>query len=479
MKRICYRKNADFARIFSLADLTDLADFYFTQIKLLFNLICSICKICGNNYSWRNKKIRINPRFRDSESVKSASKNYDYKIFNMKNVSFISLILGFASLVTACKPGINPQAKTTSTSTQKLETRYKMLLDYPVDSMSMPRSMNVKSLEIRKVPSRDWTSGFFAGNLWQLYRLTGDSKYKEQAQKWTRFSKKESVNSNSHDVGFKVFCSFGEALKVENKKEYEEVIIKGAETLCTRFNPKVGSIRSWDFNKEIWDYPVIIDNMMNLELLFEASKLSGNNKYRDVAIKHANTTLKNQFRADNSCYHVIDYNPNTGEVRKKTTLQGYNDDSVWARGQAWAVYGFTMSYRYTKDPAYLKQAEATAKFFMTNKNLPEDGIPYWDFKDPSIPNAARDVSAAMVMASALYELYGYTKNDTYLAFADKMMASVQTDKYILDTTIKAPFLFDHSTGNWPKHDEIDEPIIYADYYFLEALIKVQRLKGSK
>jgi len=397
----------------------------------------------------------------------------------MKNVSFISLILGFASLVTACKSGINSQSKTTSAATEKLQTRYKMLLDYPVDSMSMPRSMNIKTLEIRKVPSRDWTSGFFAGNLWQLYRLTGNSKYKEQAQKWTPFSKKESVNSNSHDVGFKVFCSFGEALKVENKKEYEAVIVKGAETLCKRFNPKVGSIRSWDFNKEIWDFPVIIDNMMNLELLFEASKISGNPKYRNVAIQHANTTLKNQFREDNSCYHVIDYNPSTGVVRKKTTLQGYNDDSVWARGQAWAVYGFTMSYRYTKDPAYLNQAEATAHYFMTNKNLPEDGIPYWDFKDPSIPNAPRDVSAAMVMASGLYELYTYTQNKSYLAFADKLMASVQTDQYILDTQIKAPFLFDHSTGNWPKHDEIDEPIIYADYYFLEALIKGQRLKGSK
>ena len=392
----------------------------------------------------------------------------------MNKISFVCLVLGFASLAAACKSGINPQTKNTATN-NLLETRYKMLLDYPVDSMSMPRSMNIKTNEIRKVPSRDWTSGFFAGNLWQLYRLTGDSKYKEQAQKWTPFSKKESINSNSHDVGFKVFCSLGEALKVEKKKEYEAVIIKGAETLCTRFNPQVGSIRSWDFNKEIWDYPVIIDNMMNLELLFEASKLSGNPKYRDIAIKHANTTLKNQFREDNSCYHVIDYNPNTGEVRKKTTLQGYSDDSVWARGQGWAVYGFTMSYRYTKDPAYLKQAEATAKFFMTNKNLPEDKIPYWDFKDPAIPNSPRDVSAAMVMASALYELYGYTKNQTYLAFADKMMASVQNNTYILDHKIKAPFLFDHSTGNWPKHDEIDEPIIYADYYFLEALLRKKAL----
>ncbi|AWK06508.1 glucuronyl hydrolase [Flavobacterium crocinum] len=393
----------------------------------------------------------------------------------MKNVSFISLVLGFASLATACKSGINSQTKNPLSVNNLLDTRYKMLLDYPVDSMSMPRSMNIKTNEIRKVPSKDWTSGFFAGNLWQLYRLTGDSKFKEQAEKWTAFSRKESYNKNSHDIGFKVFCSFGEALKVENKKEYEAVIIKGAETLCKRFDPKVGSIRSWDFNKEIWDYPVIIDNMMNLELLFEASKLSGNPKYRNTAIQHANTTLKNQFREDNSCYHVIDYDPVSGKVRKKTTLQGYNDDSVWARGQAWAVYGFTMAYRYTKDEAFIKQAEATALFFMANKNLPEDGIPYWDLKDPSIPNSARDVSAAMVMASALYELYGYTKKDNYLAFADKMMNSVQSKNYILDSNIKAPFLFDHSTGNWPKQDEIDEPIIYADYYFLEALLRKKAL----
>jgi len=390
----------------------------------------------------------------------------------MSKVSNFALILGFALLVTACKSGINSTTKNTSAAADNLlETRYKMLLAYPVDSMSMPRSMNIKTNAIKKVPSRDWTSGFFAGNLWQLYRLTGNSEYKKQAEKWTPFSKKENVNRNSHDVGFKVYCAYGEALKVENKQEYKDVIIKGAETLCTRFDAKVGAIRSWDFNKEIWDYPVIIDNMMNLELLFEATKLSGNKKYQDIAIQHANTTLKNQFREDNSCYHVIDYNPTTGVVRKKTTLQGYNDDSVWARGQGWAVYGFTMSYRYTKDPAYLKQAEATAKFFMNDKNLPEDAIPYWDFRDPAIPNSARDVSAATVMASALYELYGYTKNKTYLAFADKIIASLHSDKYILDPKINAPFIFDHSTGNWPKHDEIDEPIIYADYYFLEALLR--------
>ena len=390
----------------------------------------------------------------------------------MSKISFFALVLGFALLAQSCKSGINSTTKSTSATAENLlETRYKMLLDYPVDSMSMPRSMNIKTNEIKKVPSRDWTSGFFAGNLWQLYRLTGNEAYQKQAEKWTPFSKKESVNRNSHDVGFKVYCAYGEGLKVENQQEYKDVIIKGAETLCTRFDAKVGAIRSWDFNKEIWDYPVIIDNMMNLELLFEATKLSGNKKYQDIAIQHANTTLKNQFREDNSCYHVLDYNPATGAVRKKTTLQGYNDDSVWARGQGWAVYGFTMSYRYTKDPAYLKQAEATAKFFMNDKNLPEDGIPYWDFRDPAIPNSARDVSAATVMASALYELYDYTKNKSYLAFAEKIISSLHSDKYILDPKINAPFIFDHSTGNWPKHDEIDEPIIYSDYYFLEALLR--------
>jgi unsaturated chondroitin disaccharide hydrolase len=393
----------------------------------------------------------------------------------MNKVSF-TLILGFALLVTACRSGINSQPKSTSATAENLlEIRYKMLLDYPVDSMSMPRSMTIKTNSIKKVPSKDWTSGFFAGNLWQLYRLTGNKAYKIQAEKWTPFSKKESVNKGSHDVGFKVYCAFGEGLKVEKNAAYEKIIIRGAETLCSRFNEKTGAIRSWDFNKDIWDYPVIIDNMMNLELLFEASKLSGNPKYHDIAVKHANTTLKNQFRADNSCYHVIDYNPDTGAVRKKTTLQGYNDDSVWARGQAWAVYGFTMSYRYTKEQAYLKQAEATAQFFMRNKNLPEDGIPYWDFKDPAIPNSARDVSAATVMASALYELYVFTKNKSYLAYADKIINTLYSEKYILNKEINAPFILDHSTGNWPKQDEIDEPIIYADYYFLEALLRKKDL----
>ncbi|MGO4773162.1 glycoside hydrolase family 88 protein [Flavobacterium sp. W22_SRS_FK3] len=393
----------------------------------------------------------------------------------MKKVSYLSSILIFIFLLTACKSKNTALTLPSDKSFVPLfEKRYGLLLNYSIDSMAMPRSLNGED-KIRKVTSPDWTSGFFAGNLWQIYRLTANPQYKQKAQQWTSFNKKESVNSHSHDVGFKVYCSFGEALKVENKQEYKEIIIKGAETLCGRFNEKVGSIRSWDFNKDIWEFPVIIDNMMNLELLFEASKLSGNQKYENIAIKHANTTLKNQFRKDNSCYHVLVYDTINGAVKKKTTLQGFNDDSAWARGQAWAVYGFTMSYRYTKNNAYIDQAEATANFFMSNKNLPKDGIPYWDFNDPSIPKSPRDASAAAVMASALYELYGYTQNKNYLQFADKIITSLSTEHYVLDSGIKAPFILDHSTGNWPKHDEIDEPIIYADYYFLEALLRKKAL----
>ena len=210
-------------------------------------------------------------------------------------------------------------------------------------------------------------------------------------------------------MGFKVFCSFGKGLEVEENQHYKDVIIKSAKTLSTRFNAKVGAIRSWDFNKDIWEFPVIIDNMLNLELLFEATKISGDSTYHKIAVQHANTTLKNHFREDNSTVHVVVYDTITGKVKDKVTHQGFSKESSWARGQGWAIYGYTMAYRYTKDNAYLHQAEATANYFINNINMPEDGISYWDFNDPSIPNAPRDVSASTVVASALTELYGYTK----------------------------------------------------------------------
>ncbi|MGQ7947358.1 glycoside hydrolase family 88 protein [Flavobacterium sp. WC2509] len=382
----------------------------------------------------------------------------------------------FAMLSMACKTTVNAQNHSkTQDVNALLEKRYQSLLDYPIDSLGFPRSMSLKTGVVKKVPSKDWTSGFFVGNLWQIYQLTGDSRFKERAAVWNAFMEKEKLNNHSHDVGFKIFCSFGKGLEVENNPKYKAVVIKSAETLITRFNKKVGSIRSWDFNKDIWEFPVIIDNMMNLELLFEASKFSGDAKYKKIAIQHANTTLKNHFRKDGSTYHVVVYDTITGVAKNKITFQGFKDDSSWARGQSWAVYGFTMCYRYTKDAAYLKQAEATAKYFINHKNMPEDGIPYWDFNDTSIPNAPRDASAAAVMASALVELYKYTKDEMYLNYSNKVIHSLSSDKYLLNETVKGPFILDHSTGHLPKNDEIDEPIIYGDYYFLEAIIRKKAL----
>lgn len=362
-----------------------------------------------------------------------------------------------------------------ATTNKQLNNRFVKLLEYPIDSVGFPRSMSVKTGVIKKVPSKDWTSGFYVGNLWQIYTLTGDSKYKERAKKWIPFLEKEKLNGGTHDMGFKIYCSYGKGYEINQSEDYKKVIIKSAQTLCTRFNKKVGSIKSWDHNEDKWDFPVIIDNMMNLELLFEASKITGDDTYKNIAIKHANTTLKNHFRKDNSCYHVVGYDTITGKVKSKNTHQGFSDDSSWARGQAWAVYGFTVAFRYTKDKAYLKQAEATAKFFINHKNMPEDGIPYWDFNDPNIPKSVRDASAAAVMASALLELYTVTKNDLYLNYSNKVLGSLGSSNYLLNESVNGPFIFDHSTGNWPVKDEIDEPIIYADYYFLEAILRKKGL----
>jgi rhamnogalacturonyl hydrolase YesR len=381
---------------------------------------------------------------------------------------FLVLILG----------NINCQAQyniDNSITNKQLNSRFVKLLEYPIDSLGFPRSMSVKTGVIKKVPSKDWTSGFYVGTLWQLYTLTGDIKYKEYASKWNSFLEKEKFNNRTHDMGFKIYCSFGKGYEINKSEDYKKIIIKSAQTLCTRFNKKIGSIKSWDHNEDKWDFPVIIDNMMNLELLFEASKLTGDDTYKQIAIKHANTTLKNHFRKDSSCYHVIGYDTLSGKVKSKNTHQGYSDSSSWARGQSWAVYGFTMAYRYTRDKAYLKQAEATAKFFINHQNMPEDGIPYWDYNYPNIPNTSRDASAAAVMASALLELYAFTKNDAYLNYSNKVINSLSSDKYLLSKSVEAPFILDHSTGDWSKKAELDEPIVYADYYFLEAIIRKKAL----
>src|SRR5215203_1891363 len=269
-----------------------------------------------------------------------------------------------------------------------------------------PRTLD--SMELKLVPSRDWTSGFFPGELWFLYEYTKKDEWKKQAQDFTANIEREKTNGGTHDMGFKIYCSFGQGYRLTKDAHYKEVIIQSAKTLVTRFNTKAGVIRSWDHHKEQWDYPVIIDNMMNLELLFEASKLSGDPSFYKIAVAHANTTMKNHFRHDYSSYHVVDYDTATGETKKKQTAQGYADESAWARGQAWGLYGFTMCYRETKDKKYLDHAEHIAAFILSHTNLPKDLVPYWDFNAPNIPNEPRDASAGALIASALYELSGYS-----------------------------------------------------------------------
>ncbi len=390
----------------------------------------------------------------------------------MNRVSFLVLAIGFVMLFSACKTDSKDDKNIASISVDSLlQIRYQKLLAYPVDSMGFPRSYALAENTIKKVPSKDWTSGFFPGNLWHLYQLTGNTKFKEKAAEWTTHMEREKYNNGTHDMGFKVFCSFGEGLKVMENQYYKDIILTSAKTLSTRYNSAVGSLRSWDFNKDIWEFPVIVDNMMNLELLFEATRISGDSTYHNIAVSHANTTLKNHFRGDNSSYHVVVYDTINGTTKDKVTHQGYDANSSWARGQAWGIYGFTMCYRYTKNVKYLEQAKASAAFYLNHPNLRDDGIPYWDFNDPDIPNAVRDVSAATIVSSAFYELNDYDRNPKYLTYADKVLTNLQTEEYILDAEIDVPFILDHSTGNWPKKDEMDGPIVYGDYYFLEALLR--------
>ena len=320
----------------------------------------------------------------------------------------------------------------------------------------------------------DWTSGFFPGNLWYAYQLTGNEEFKKEAVKFTNYLYPLREYKGTHDIGFMMNCSFGNSYRLCPVDSVRQALIQTADNLCGRFNPEIGCIRSWDFGK--WNFPVIIDNMMNLELLFEATKLSGDSTFYNVAKKHADTTMANHFRADNSCYHVVDYDPETGEVRKKQTAQGYADESSWARGQAWALYGYTMCYRYTHDAKYLAQAEKVYNFIFGNKNLPEDLVPYWDFDAPKIPNEPRDASAAACTASALYELSTYVTDKGYKETADRIMESLASPAYRAEVGTNGNFILMHSVGSIPHGAEIDVPLNYADYYFLEALKRKRDLE---
>lgn len=355
----------------------------------------------------------------------------------------------------------------------------KSIVDYK-DKLENPRSYEADTNTTYFVPSRNWTSGFYPGCLWYAYEMTKDTNIQQAAERHTNLIEEEKFNGTTHDMGFKMYCSYGNGYRLTGNPEYKEILLQSAETLITRFNPTVGCLRSWDHNSHKWQFPVIIDNMMNLELLMWAFNETNDSVYYNIAVSHADVTMKNHFREDYSSYHVIDYDTITGEVTQRNTHQGYGHETAWARGQAWGLYGYTMMFRETGDSAYLHHAENIADFILSEESTPDDLIPYWDYDDPNIPNATKDASAAAVTSSALFELQEYSvENKTlYLSTAKKILQSLSTDNYMAATDAPHNFILEHSTGDMAHLAELDAPIIYADYYYLEALVRYEQLEDN-
>lgn len=347
----------------------------------------------------------------------------------------------------------------------------------------LPQTIN-KEGKLVSCNSAWWVSGFFPGVLWYLYENNPTDSLKDWAVNYTLRVEDQQFTTDNHDVGFMIFCSFGNAYRLTGDTAYSNVIHTASNSLITRFNPTIGCIRSWDYASwsAQWQYPVIIDNMMNLEMLEWASKAFNDTVYSHVAETHANTTLKNHFRDDYSSYHVVSYDTITGQVEKKNTAQGYSDDSAWARGQGWALYGYTMMYRETGNEKYLQQAEGIADFILHHPNLPEDKIPYWDFDAPDIPNAKRDASAGALICSALIELSGYVpaeKSKEYLDVAETQLRSLSSPAYRAGLGENGNFLLKHSVGHMPNGTEVDVPLTYADYYYVEAMMRMKKLLTAK
>ena len=383
--------------------------------------------------------------------------------------TFIALLSSALWLMTGC---VSETMKTVSDRVFDRAVEQFALMDSQLTEGEFPRSLDALGNLVTS-DSKWWCCGFFPGSLWYTYEYTGNEQIKNLAEKYTRSIKAKELLFD-HDLGFEVWCSYGNAYRLTGDQTYIPEIEEAAALLATRFSPMVGAIRSW--NNPHKGFRVIIDNMMNLELLEEASKMFVCDSLDRIARTHANTTMKNHFREDYTCWHLVNYVDEDGSVRRKHTVQGYSDDSAWARGQAWALYGYTMMYRETGLQEYLQQAVNVGE--MIFPYLPEDGVTYWDFNDPAIPDAYRDASAAAVMASAYLELSGYVgkkQKIKYKETAKKIIRTLASDDYLCAPGECQGFLLKHSVGSIPHGSEIDVPLTYADYYFLEALIRYKNL----
>jgi chondroitin AC lyase len=375
-------------------------------------------------------------------------------------------------------------------ATEQLKIQSKVAEKNP---LSFPRTINAKG-EMIGTNMYDWTSGFFPGNLWYAYEFTREESIKKSAIRWTERLAPLQYFTRHHDLGFMMYCSYGNAYRLTGDEKYKAILIQSAKSLATRFNPKVKSIKSWEgfrswSDQKRYTFPVIIDNLMNLELLFFASRVTGDEAYRDIALQHAETSLKYHIRPDFSSYHVVCYDTATGRMVGQETGQGYSNNSTWSRGQAWGIYGFLTVYRETKDPKYLQVAEKMADWVLEPGRLPSDYIPYWDYNayqegyQPGIHSNAflyrgmpRDASAAAVMASGLLELSTYSRNGKkYREAAEKMLQSLSGKAYQADAGTNGHFILKHSVGSIPHGVELDVPLVYADYYYLEALLRLDKL----
>lgn len=406
-----------------------------------------------------------------------------YRLYFKEFLSKARLSIASVVFLLFSFPALGQQKKSTSDAIRYcVEQAEKTIALTPAPLANIPRNIDKGKSDWRYTDYRDWCSGFWPGTLWYLFEATHDIKWKVRADRFTRELTPLSYQKiTGHDLGFMVFNSFGNGFRLTGDSSYKKIILRSADSLATLFNPKVGTILSWPnmVKKMNWPHNTIIDNMMNLELLFWASKHGGSNRLYHIAVAHAETTMKNHFRPDYSAYHVVVYDTISGKKIKGVTHQGYADNSMWARGQSWAIYGFTTCYRETRKKEFLDFAQKVADKYL--HDLPPDLIPYWDFNAPDIPDAPRDASAAAVTASALLELSTLVKSHSkalqYRSVAENMLKKLSSAEY-QSRTLNSAFLM-HSTGHKPAGTEIDASMIYADYYYLEALVRLQKLQQGK
>lgn len=395
---------------------------------------------------------------------------------------FMWLSVIFYFLVTGCATEKQRPSVSDAMDFAALQTR-NMLDSLAIKGTDrLPKSVNPTG-ELVSSGIYDWTSGFFPGSLWYLYKYSDDPFWEEQARRYTQLLVPVKDFSGHHDVGFMIGSSFGNGYRFTKDSAYREVIIQAAKSLSKRYNAHVGAILSWNVDKgwqsqRGWKFPVIIDNMMNLELLFEATTLTGDSTFYRIAVSHADVTLANHFRPDYSSFHVVDYSPDDGSVLHRQTAQGYADSSAWARGQAWALYGFIMCYENTGFEKYRDHAQHVADFIINHPRLPADKVPYWDFDSPDIPNTYRDASAGAIIASALLKLadvVDQATSDRYWKTATTIIETLSSPQYRADAGSNQGFILKHSVGSIPHNNEIDVPLAYADYYYLEALLRLSEL----